>query len=158
VGQLLLNGGRRIAVAPGQGFVAQAAQVGLGAHAVGRGEGGQVLQAVGQFKPAAFGDGQRIGQGLGMIGKEGGHLRGRLQAILRVRTAQMNRSVERRQVADADQHVLKLMPIRNMVVDVVGNDAVQLEVAGQRGQAADEPVVVGQEVALQFDVEVVAAE
>ena len=158
VPELLPDAGRRAGIALGQGFFAQTPQIGLGAHAVRRGEGGQVLQAVAQLEPAAFGKNQRVGQSLRMVGKEFGHLPGRLQIILGVGAPEMGGGVQRRQMADANQHILQPVPVREVVVDVIGDHAAQLQMFRQGGQAAGEPVIVGQAVALQFDPEVVAAE
>ena len=61
-------------------------------------------------------------------------------------------------MADADEHVLEPMPLGVGVVDLVRDRRRQAELAGERRQLGDEPVVVGLEVVAQLDSEVAVGE
>ena len=76
-----------------------------------------------------------------------------LEVVLAVRPAQMAALLERLAVADAHEHVLQLAIGRQRVVRVVGHDEWQVQLACQADRFGDEPVVVGQQVVLQLQVE-----
>ena len=58
-------------------------------------------------------------------------------------------------MADRGQDVLELAVVGRRVVDVVGDDDRQAELAGQRRRLRHQPVVVGQQVVRQLDEEAV---
>ena len=91
-----------------------------------------------------------------VAGRQGGHLGRRLQVRLAVRPAQVGQPVERPTVADGGQDVLELAALGQGVVDVVRHDDRQIQLAGQRHGLGHEPVVVGQVVVRQLEVEAVA--
>ncbi len=107
---------------------------------------------------AALGDADAVGERLRPLGEERRHLLGRLQVVLGVLAAQLVRGVERRAVADGDQHVLEAMALPHVVVDVVGGDAAHAEPLRQLHQRPVALAVAVDEVVLQLDPEVLPAE
>jgi hypothetical protein len=89
---------------------------------------------------------------------DGRQLGTRLEAVLGVGQQQLPRLIERRAVADADQHVLEPVPGGVRVVDFVGHHRWQAELVGQGHQPGDQPVVVGLEVVRQLDEEMTLGE
>ena len=61
-------------------------------------------------------------------------------------------------MAGGGEHVVQAMAVRRGVMHVVGGDDSQANCFGYRQQSGDQPVVVGQPVALQLDPQPVAAE
>ena len=156
--ELLLNPGRRVAEAGRNGLAAETAQISAAAHAVRRGEWGQILQPVVQIKTAAAGDKQAVGHCFRVIGKELRHLRRRFEEVFPIQAAQMGGGIERGQMADADQDILQPLPLRERVMHIVAGHTAQTEVVGQGGQPGDQEFIAGQEMALQLDPEAVTAE
>jgi hypothetical protein len=104
-----------------------------------------------QVEPAAIGDADAVGQGLRPLGEEDGHLQRRLQVVLGVLAAQGVGGVERRAVADGDQHVLESMALPQVVVDVVGGDVAQAEPLGQLHQRPVAGLISVDKVVLELD-------
>ena len=161
--QLLAQAGvdlrRDAAVAFAGGLVADALQVGIDRLAFGHrvvGEG--VAEVAREVEGAALGDADAVGEGLGPFGEERGHLVGRFQVVLGVLASKLVRGVERCAVADGDEHVLESMALAQVVVDVVGGDAADAESLRQRRQRLVALAVAVDEVVLQLDPEVLAAE
>ena len=90
----------------------------------------------------------RIGLGFGR--REGRQLGRRLQVVLGVRPAQVGALVERAAVADGDEHVRQFMVVPPRVVDIVRDDDRQAQLGGEPGRLGDEPVVIRQQVVLEF--------
>ena len=90
----------------------------------------------------------RIGLGLGR--REGRQLGRRLQVVLGVRPAQVGALIERAAVADGDEHVRQFMIVPPGVVDVVRDDDRQAQLGSEPGRLGNEPVVVRQQVVLEF--------
>ena len=85
--------------------------------------------------------------------RQRGHLDRRLQVGLAVRTAQVGEPVERPAVADRGQDVVELAALRAGVVDIVGDDDREVQLAGEGHRLGHEPVVVGQVLMGQLEME-----
>ncbi len=134
---------------------------------VGDGEAGKPIALEAQVQPAGLTDGRRLrhpvvpgtpGAGVGQTSAQEGELGSGLEPVFGVRQAQLAGVVERRAVADGDQHVLEPMARRLGVVDLVGDDRGQARFVGERRQLGDEPVVVGEQVVGQLHAEVPVGE
>ena len=93
-----------------------------------------------------------------LVGKEVGHLGGRLDVELVGLELEPARRVEVVAGADAEQHVVRVGLLGSDVVQVVGDDQWQPRVAGQLQQLAVQPGLLGQPVVLELEVEAVRAE
>ena len=82
---------------------------------------------------------------------EGRQLIARLEVRLPVGSAQVGQRVERPAVLDRGQDVVQLAVLASGVVDGVGHDHRQPQVAGQGDRLGDQPVVVGAEMVGQLD-------
>ncbi len=93
----------------------------------------------------------------GIARRQGRQLRAALEGVLGVGPAQVGAGLEVPAVADGDEHVLELAVRAQGVVDAVGHDRGQAGLVRQARQLRHEPVVVGQQVVLELDVELVPA-
>ena len=126
---------------------------------------GRVLgSGVAVAEVAAEVEGQRLGEPrglrdrLGMVGEARRHrLRG-AEHVGVVAAPQRLGGVERRVLADRDEHVLQARALGRVRVDVAGRDGRDAEPSRQARQTAVERPVVAGERALQLDAEGVVAE
>ena len=150
----LVHGGREdlFLQAPFQTGLAPRAQLlGLAAAGLGR-EGRQDrVDGLGHVSAAAR-DGQGVGDGLGQVGEELGHLGGRLEAVLG-RQAPALGLADVGPFGDAQERVVRLVHLRLGEEDLVGRDQRQVERVGQIHQPVLDARLLGQAVAHNLDVE-----
>ncbi len=85
--------------------------------------------------------------------RQGGEVRGRLQIRLRIGPTKGAKRLERPAVEDPGEDVMELAVLGSGVVDVVRDDHRQPKLVGEAHVLGDEPVVVGEEVVGELDVE-----
>ncbi len=95
---------------------------------------------------------------LGVVLEDRRHLLGRLQEELIAGVAKALRVVHRLPGADAQQDVVRLIVALPQVVHVVGRDERQLELAGERHDAAIDDLLLLDALVLHLEEEVVLAE
>ena len=98
------------------------------------------------------------GSASGHARRQGRQLRAALEGVLGVGPAQVSARVQVPAVADAHEHVLELAVRAQRVVDAVGDDRGQAGLLRQARQLGHQPVVVGQQVVLELDVEAIGSE
>ena len=146
------------AVASDGGFEAKLLQVALRgvAHGyVGLGEG--VAEVGAQVEGAAFGDARGVGEGLGTVAEQLGHLLRRFQGQVRIGTDERQGLVDGQVVSGGDQGILQPVALRDVVVHVVAGDQRDAVLAGQTVEFAVAGSIAAQEVLLQFHVDRAAA-
>ena len=127
--------------------------------AVGHREVRQVVLGAAQVHVAAFGDADGVRQRVGKLrAEDGGHLVVGLQVELIAVIAEPVLIVHGPPRADAQQDVVRHVVPVLQVVDVVGGDQRQAQVAGDRRQAAVDDFLVVDAVPLHLEEEVVATE
>ncbi len=121
--------------------------------------GKEVGQIAGEIEcGAAFGEHQGVADGLRVGGEAGGHFLWRAEGELRVWQALAVAAIQRRAVADGDQHVLQAVALPAVVVDVAGGDGAQTGICRETGKRGDAARIAEDEVVLQLDGDVVCAE
>ena len=110
-----------------------------------------------QVKVAALGDGDGVGQRVGLVLEGLGHLLGRLEIPLALHAHAVGVGDEAAGL-DAEQDVVGVPVVGREVVDVVGGDQGQAQASGQLDEALGQGFLVGQAGALDLDEVVVGAE
>ena len=126
----------------------------------GIGGGGQlVAQVLGQVERAAGGDAHGVGGGVRVVGGEASRLLlWRAQVELRIRPPHAVALVEGLAMLDRDENVLQLVSLALVVVHVAGADHLDASRRGERDQRLVARPVAEDEVVLQLDEDLVAAE
>ena len=141
-------GGDALGIAPGRALPGHNLQLPLGCAAFTHHLLGVFVAQLFEREAAAFGDLHRIGQGTGMIAKEGNHLRGGLEMAFRVGREAPAGGVDGAALADAGEQIVEPAPLGDVLVHVAGRDqrhALRLREGCESGQAADvvAPVAAG---------------
>ena len=146
------------AVAPDGGFEAKLLQVALRGVAygyVGLGEG--VAEVGAQVEGAAFGEARGVGERLGTVAEQLGHLLRRFQGQVRIGADERQGLVDGQVVPGGDQGILQPVALRGVVVHVVAGDQGDAVLAGQAAELAVAGGIAAQEVLLQLHVDRAAA-
>ena len=106
---------------------------------------------------AAFGDPAGVGQRFRVFGKQRGHLVTGLQIELLAGKPHPRSVVDAFSGLDAQQHVMRIGIVSVDIVDVIGGDQADLQLAGQFDQQRDRLLLLGNSMVLNLDKKVVLA-
>ena len=157
VGQAFAVPGVGVRQATGQALSGQFGQVRLDRLAVRYLDGGHGDAAERQIEVAALGDGDGVGQRVGLILEGLGHFFGRLEVPLALHAHAVGVGHQAAGL-DAEQDVVGVFVVGREVVDVVGGDERQAETAGELDESLGQGFLVGQTRALDLEVVVVGSE
>ena len=131
---------------------------GLGLHAFAEDVDGVVVLADGQLDVAHLGDGDGVLDGLGDFAEDAEHLGFALEVELRGGVAHAALVGQAGAGLDAEHRVVRDGITGVDVVDVVGGDDAQLELAGELEEVGDDALLLLEAVVHELDDEVLAAE
>ena len=115
-------GGDALGIAPGRALPGQDLELPLGRAAFADHFIGVLVAQLVQRETAALGDLHRIGQGVGMIAEEAGHLRGGPEMAFRIGGETPAGGVDGAALADAGEQVVEPAPLRDVLVHVTRGD------------------------------------
>ena len=115
---------------------------------------GKVIGIKIDFQIAFFCDRQRIGDGIGTVGKKGLHLFGRLEIKLGPFHFEAIALCQRLSGLDADQRILRLGQRLFQIMDIIGGDERQIQLSRQTNQPFAHCFLFRQAVVGNFEIKI----